>query len=106
MTVTKEEPKIIQNEYSNIVGDIADGFSSKGRVNIIKILIEVGETNISRIATASSQNHGVCSGHLKALTTMGILQEKVFGRIKIYRLRIEEPKVRALKNIFELWRNY
>lgn len=83
--------------------NIEDILSSKGRVKIIKILAERGELNISEIAKIARINHNTCAFHLKILKEYDIVQEKIFGRIKIYRFKIENGKIRALKNLFELW---
>ena len=82
---------------------IEDILSSKGRVKIIKILAEKGELNISEIAKIARINHNTCAFHLKILKEHNVVQEKIFGRIKIYRFKIENGKIRALKNLFELW---
>jgi len=82
---------------------IEDILSSKGRVKIIKILAEKGELNISEIAKIARINHNTCAFHLKILKEYNVVQEKIFGRIKIYRFKIENGKIRALKNLFELW---
>ncbi len=78
-------------------------FSSRGRIKVLLILAKEGELNISEIAKRANLNHGSCSNHLKFLANKNILQEKVFGRIRIYRFRIENVKIRALKNLFDLW---
>ncbi|NVM04239.1 MAG: winged helix-turn-helix transcriptional regulator [Candidatus Helarchaeota archaeon] len=82
---------------------IEDIFSSRGRIKVLMILAKEGELNISEIAKRANLNHGSCSNHLKFLANENILQEKVFGRIRIYRFRIENVKIRALKNLFDLW---
>jgi len=33
----------------------------------------------------------------------GLIEEKVFGRIKIYRYRIEDMRARSLRNLIDLW---
>ena len=92
----------IERMHENKV-NIEDILSSKGRVKIIKILAEKGELNISEIAKIARINHNTCAFHLKILKEYDIVQEKIFGRIKIYRFKIENGKIRALKNLFELW---
>ena len=82
---------------------IEEIFSSRGRIKVLQILAEEGELNISEIARRANLNHGSCSNHLKELANKNVLQEKVFGRIRIYRFRIENIKIRALKNLFDLW---
>ncbi|NVM05151.1 MAG: winged helix-turn-helix transcriptional regulator [Candidatus Helarchaeota archaeon] len=78
-------------------------FCSKGRVKILMILAKAGELNISEVARRAELNHGSCSNHLKYLAKHNVLQEKRFGRIRIYRFKIENVKIRALKNLFDLW---
>ncbi len=38
-------------------------------------------------------------------TLTNVIQEKRFDRIKIYRFRLEDPKIRAIKTLFEIWEN-
>jgi len=40
---------------------------------------------------------------LKVLEDEGILQHKVFGRIRLYRLNEHSPKANAIRNIMEVW---
>ncbi|NHI92778.1 MAG: ArsR family transcriptional regulator [Candidatus Lokiarchaeota archaeon] len=96
------ELKILEKIHEKKI-NIEDILSSKGRVKIIKILAEKGELNISQIAKIARINHNTCAFHLKILKEYDIVQEKIFGRIKIYRFKIENGRIRALKNLFELW---
>ncbi|MHA1229941.1 MAG: ArsR family transcriptional regulator [Candidatus Helarchaeota archaeon] len=82
---------------------IEDIFASKGRVKIIKILVKEEELNISEIVERSKLNHKSTFNHLKFLTEAGILQEKIYGRIRIYRIRIEDYRVKAIKHMIEVW---
>jgi len=83
--------------------DVEDVFSSKLRIKILKILMQVGELNVSEIARRLSVNYNTTSKHLKVLEDEGILQHKVFGRIRLYRLNEHSPKARALQNLMEAW---
>ncbi|NVM54421.1 MAG: winged helix-turn-helix transcriptional regulator [Candidatus Helarchaeota archaeon] len=80
-------------------------FQSRGRIKILKILATEGELNISEIARKAHINHNSTRHHLNFLVKANILQEKTFGRIRIYRFRIENTKVRAIKNLFDIWEN-
>ena len=82
---------------------IEDIFYSRGRVKILKILATEGELNISEIARKAHINHNSTRQHLNFLVKANILQEKTFGRIRIYRFRIEDAKVRAIKDLIEIW---
>ena len=77
--------------------------SSKGRIKILRILLEHTELSISQIATLTKLNHNSVGDHLTQLVRLAVLQEKVFGRIKVYRLCLEDPKVQAIKGLFILW---
>ena len=65
--------------------------------------MQVGELNVSEIARRLSVNYNTTSKHLKVLEDEGILQHKVFGRIRLYRLNEHSPKARALQNLMEAW---
>jgi len=78
-------------------------FASRGRVKIIRLLAECGELNISEIAKRAHLNHSTTRRHLQFLEHAKIVQEKTFGRIKIYRFRLENIRARALKRFIELW---
>ena len=81
-------------------------FSSRGRTKIIKILVKYGELNISKIIEKTNSNHEYADIHLKALTDAKILQEKRYGRIRIFRLRDEDIRVRAIKHMISTWENF
>ncbi|MHA1461473.1 MAG: ArsR/SmtB family transcription factor [Candidatus Heimdallarchaeota archaeon] len=82
---------------------IEEILSSKGRVVILKTLAEMEELNISAIARVANLNHSTATQHLNFLTKAGLVQEKRFGRIRIFRYRIENLKARSLKRVFEIW---
>jgi DNA-binding transcriptional ArsR family regulator len=80
-----------------------DVFSSKGRTKILKLLAINEELNISEIIKKTSLNHTNVVSHLNALKDFDLVQEKQYGRIRIYRYKLENQKARALKKIIELW---
>ena len=83
--------------------DLEDVFSSKLRMKILRIIARVGELNVSDIARRLSVNYKTTNDHLKILEDEGILQHKVFGRIRLYRLNERSPKARAVQNLIEVW---
>lgn len=83
---------------------IEEIFSSKGRVKILKVLSERGELNISAIAKKAGLNHSTTNTHLKKLCELGIVEEKKFGRIRIFRLKKEDPKGFAILNLFNAFK--
>ncbi len=82
---------------------VEDVFSSKLRIKILKMLMQVGELNVSEIARRLSVNYNTTSKHLKVLEDEGILQHKVFGRIRLYRFNEHSPKAKGVQNLIEAW---
>ena len=82
---------------------IEEIFASKGRIKIIKLLAKEMELNISEIIRRTKLNHNITTKHLKVLVESNILQEKIYGRIKIYRFRVEDFRVKAIKSLIEIW---
>jgi DNA-binding transcriptional ArsR family regulator len=80
-------------------------FSSKGKAKILEILAINSELNISEIVKRSLLNHSNVVQHLNYLIGINFIQEKKFGRIRIFRYKIENIKARALKKMIEIWRN-
>jgi DNA-binding transcriptional ArsR family regulator len=78
-------------------------FSSRGRTKIIRLLAECGELNISEIARRTQLNHSTTRRHLQFLERAKLVQEKTFGRIRIYRYKIENLRALALRRFIELW---
>ena len=95
----------VEKEIEIIDFGIEDVLSSRGRILILKTLAEMEELNISAIARVANLNHSTTTQHLNFLTKVWLVQEKKFGRIKIFRYRIENVKARSLKKLFEIWKN-
>lgn len=83
-----------------------DILSSKGRVKILKLLALKNEMNISNIVKKTGLNHSSVKDHLIFLKDIDFIQEKQFGRIRIYRYKLENLKARALKNLIVYWENF
>jgi DNA-binding transcriptional ArsR family regulator len=83
--------------------NVEDVFSSRLRMKILKIIMQIGELNVSEIARRTSVNYNAASKHLKVLEDEGIIQHKVFGRIRLYRINENSPKSKAIQNLIELW---
>lgn len=73
------------------------------RVKILKILAQLGELNVSQIARRLGVNYKTTDGHLKILENEGILQPKVFGRIRLYRFNQASLKAKAIQDLIEAW---
>lgn len=78
--------------------------SSYGRTKILTIMLETGELNISEIKRRAGLSHSVTARHLKYLTSAGILSEKRFNRIRIFRVDQDSPLVWALTKFYSDWK--
>jgi len=83
--------------------NVEDVFCSRLRIEILKILFNVGELNVSEIARRLRINYVSATKHLKILEDEGILQRKMFGRIRLYRVNEHSPKAKALQNLIDVW---
>ena len=83
--------------------NIEDIFTSRGRTKIIKLLALRDELNISKIVELTGLNHLSVKTHLLFFNEINFVQEKIFGRIKIYRFKTENLKANALKNLIKFW---
>jgi DNA-binding transcriptional ArsR family regulator len=83
--------------------NIEDVFSSKIRIKILKILVQMGELNVSEIARRLKVNYVTTSMHLKTLEDEGVVLHKMFGRIRLYRLNEHSAKAKAVQNLIDTW---
>ena len=88
---------------SNKGHSIEELLGSKARIRILRILAKKNELNISHIINKTRLNHTNVLKHLEALKNLDIVQEKRFGRIKIYRYKGENLKAQYLKKFIEIW---
>jgi DNA-binding transcriptional ArsR family regulator len=78
--------------------------SSYGRTKVLKIMLETGELNISEITRRSGLSHSATARHLEFLTKSGILTEKRFNRIRIFRIDQASPLAGALVKFYSDWK--
>jgi DNA-binding transcriptional ArsR family regulator len=78
--------------------------SSYGRTKVLTIMLETGELNISEIMRRSGLSHSATARHLEFLTRSGILTEKRFNRIRIFRIDQASPLAGALSRFYSDWK--
>jgi len=90
--------KDVEEKYSieNLLG-------SRARVKILKVLAKNKELSISQIICHTKLNHTSVKNHLTYLRSHNLVQEKVFGRIKIYRYKFENIRAKSLGKFIEIW---
>jgi DNA-binding transcriptional ArsR family regulator len=82
---------------------IEEIFSSKPRMKILKLVARLGALNISDIARRINLNYTTTNEHLKLLENEGILLQKVYGRVRMYRFNESSLKAKAVQNLIETW---
>lgn len=78
-------------------------FSSYGRTKVLTIILESGELNISEITRRSGLSHSSAAKHLEFLVSSGIITEKRFNRIRIFKVDYSNPLVSVLTRFFSDW---
>ena len=78
--------------------------SSYGRTKVLLIMLEAGELNISEITKRSKLSHSAAARHLEYLTKAGILAEKRFNRIRIFRVDQSSPLAEVLLRFYSDWK--
>jgi len=68
-------------------------------------MLESGELNISEITRRSGLSHTSAAHHLEFLANAGLISEKRFNRIRIFRVEHGSPQVEALNRFFLDWRS-
>ncbi len=72
-------------------------------MKILKLINQLGQLNVSDIARRIKINYSLTSEHLKLLESEGILQQRLYGRIRMYRLNESSAKAKAVQNLIEVW---
>jgi DNA-binding transcriptional ArsR family regulator len=99
--MTLNVPNILTHQAS--FPPIEEVLSSKGKIKILKILTLYEELNISEIVRRAQLNHATVAQHLDYFKEIGVVEEKTFGRIKIYRLSSADIKVKVIRDLIEFW---
>jgi len=85
------------------VMDVEVVFSSKPRMKILKLIARLGALNVSDIARRINLNYTTTNQHLKLLEAVGVLQQRTYGRIRMYKFNEASSKSRAVQNLIETW---
>ncbi len=67
-------------------------------------MLEAGELNISEITRRSGLSHSAAARHLEFLAKSGVLTEKHFNRIRIFRVDQANPLVEVLTRFYSEWK--
>jgi DNA-binding transcriptional ArsR family regulator len=79
--------------------------SSSGRVRILTALSNASELHLTEIARRTDQSYTATERHLKDLEHAEIVEEHDYGRVRIFKLNLENPKTKKLKDFILDWDN-
>jgi predicted transcriptional regulator len=83
--------------------ELEEVLSSKSRMKILKLIYQLGQLNVSDVARRLKLNFVSTSKHLKLLESEGILQERTYGRVRMYRFNEGSAKAKAVQNLLDVW---
>jgi len=78
-------------------------FASRPRMKILKLISRLGALNVSEIARRVGSNYASTDKHLRLLEAEGVLQERTYGRVRMYRFSEGSAKAKAVQNLIEVW---
>ncbi len=96
-------PQIFYLKTSMVIEVIIMSIQLILMMKIIKALAQNEELTISLIINKTKSNHTVVVKHLHYLIELGLIQEKKFGRIKVYKYKLEDIRARSLARFIEIW---
>jgi len=82
--------------------EIEEVFSSKPRMRILKLIYNLQQLNVSKIASKIKMNYSATAEHLKILENEGILEVRVYGRVHMYRFS-DSAKAKVVAALIETW---
>ncbi len=77
--------------------------TSSGRIRILSVLSQVEELHLTEIARRTDQSYSSTERHLRDLARVGVVQEHDYGRIRLFKLRLDQPRVKMLKELILAW---
>jgi DNA-binding transcriptional ArsR family regulator len=72
-------------------------------MKILRLIYTLGSLNVSDVARRVKLNYTSTAGHLRILESEGILQERTYGRIRMYRFNEVSKKAKAVAALIEAW---
>ncbi|MCE4621036.1 MAG: ArsR family transcriptional regulator [Desulfurococcales archaeon] len=79
--------------------DLEQLLRSRGRVRVLKVVLEKGQINISRLARETGLHHRIVSKYIEEFKSMGIVSEKRYGRLRVIEANLLDPRIGALRRL-------
>jgi len=77
--------------------------SSVGRVRILTLLSEVEQLHLTEIAKRTDQSYSATERHLDDLSKAGIVEERDYGRVRVFKLNLTNDHARLLQELILKW---
>ena len=77
--------------------------SSSGRIRILALLSEVEELHLTEIAKRTDQSYSATARHLDELSEAGIVKERDYGRMRVFRLNLFNSKAKIVQELVHRW---
>jgi DNA-binding transcriptional ArsR family regulator len=77
--------------------------SSSGRIRILTLLTEVEELYLTEIAKRTEQSYSATERHLDDLTEAGIVEERDYGRVRVFKLNQANARAKLLQELILKW---
>ena len=63
----------------------------------------MGTLNVSDVARRIGLNYSATDKHLRLLEAESVLEQRTYGRIRMYRFKEGSPKAKAVQNLIDVW---
>lgn len=79
--------------------DLEKLIGSKGRLRVLKLLLEEGQVNITRVVKETGLHHRLVVKHMNELKSMGLVEERRYGRLRLFEVDMTDPRISALRDM-------
>jgi DNA-binding transcriptional ArsR family regulator len=77
--------------------------SSSGRIRILTLLSEVEQLHLTEIAKRTEQSYSAAERHLGDLLQAGIVEERDYGRVRVFKLNLANDRAKLLRELILKW---
>jgi DNA-binding transcriptional ArsR family regulator len=77
--------------------------SSSGRIRILTLLSGIEELHLTEIAKRTEQSYSAAERHLDDLSKAGIVEERDYGRVRMFKLNPTNNHAKLLQDLILKW---
>ncbi|HWY27987.1 MAG TPA: winged helix-turn-helix domain-containing protein [Candidatus Sulfotelmatobacter sp.] len=77
--------------------------SSSGRIRILTLLTGIEELHLTEIAKRTEQSYSATERHLDDLSKVGIVEERDYGRVRMFKLNLTNDHAKLLQDLILKW---